>query len=222
MISPDTIPYYLDVNEFRKNLHIELISKNRPVDVEFLFEYDHFLNGHFESSLDQDVKRFLAFILHAYMPFGILNLTVFDIASKILDGYNDSNALRNEFDRLIPKKYVPNTIDGKRGMLDRLEEITNILRNGIRQGRNALDYFNEHYFDFNLTSLQDSDDEFIHVRNRIMDNQTTYNFRIENIFKVSKRNENEIISEATNNETRQLIHATYPNNILGILKEGLR
>lgn len=161
------------------------------------------------------------------MPFGILKLAVFDRARQILDGYKNDNEVRKEFDRLIPKNFVPNTEDGKRGMLNRLQEITNTLQNGIQNGlrnggQNALDFFYETYFDFNLTSIQHSGEEFNDIKKRIMDNQNSYNYEIECIFKVEKRNKNEIKNEVANNETKQLLHAVYPNNILGILKEGLR
>lgn len=188
-----------------------------PARIDFLFDHDHFLKNQPVSNLDPDVKKFLTFILDRYMPFGILNLNVFTEANQVLnlpyDGRNEDVVLRRFF-QLIPIKFVPNTIPGKLEMLRRLSEITTKLQTGIREGlnggMNALDYFYEHYFDINLIPIQDVD--------LIMGIQNRYD--IECLFKVEKRNQNVVTTKV--GPTKLLLHPPFPNNVLGILKEGLR
>ncbi|XP_055301311.1 uncharacterized protein LOC129567946 [Sitodiplosis mosellana] len=218
-------------NEYRSELNKYLHIYERPqLKVEFLFVGEQFLKDQPPSNLDPDVKKFLTFILRAYMPFGVLSMDVFPEADHILEQCNDVNKEEeiNKLDDLIPKNFVPRDKIAKREMLDRLKRITETLLTGIRQGLdincenrvNALEYFYSSYLDITLTSVPHHDEEYNRMK-ELINIEDTYGYVIEHIFKVKQKNGNEMGNVAATDGTKQLFHGTYPNNILGILKEGL-
>lgn len=210
--------------KFFESIEEERYNGNQEAEVEYLFDDDHFLNGSPSQSMpwmemdsiDENVSKFLRFVLHAYMPFGILKLNVFEHAKIILKNKDDA---ASEFFKLIPMAlmFVPDTKEGKLEMLKRLQEVTEILHSGIKNSWNALEYFYKNYFpNVDITLLPDGESENIRIRNSIGDR-----YDIRYILKCERNSEND--NEGTKDRTSSIsvFHVTYPNNILGILKDGL-
>lgn len=181
-----------------------------------MFEYDHYLKGQPpqpEVEGTSEYIKFLHFILKEYMRFGILQEKTFSSFQTLLDEYyllDDHELPRDKVTELyleIPKKYVGSSKAYKKKMLDGLKKVTNILLKGINKpDEHALLYFGKEY----LKNLPKHLHKGEFYPGFGPDNILVNNYTIIRMFKCGNITPHKLY-----------FHATFPDNILPILKEGL-
>lgn len=149
------------------------------------------------------------------MPFGILNERVFIEAKMILDISVD---VRRKFFEKIPKMSIPSK-DAKISLLQNLENITKALHRGISHEHHVLDDFCRKFLEISIVELND-DNKYEILKNLVLNTQhrnAAVGYDIDNIFEIKKKSCNTMKLK----DHRVLLHATYPHNVLGILKDNL-
>lgn len=157
-------------------------------------------------------------LIDAYMPFGILSPVYFKAARELLNGYPENESNFTEFQKIIPKAHVPFNKPAKEAMLNRLEELTDNVQHAIISEYPS-DYICENYLQMKLKEIPSNAHEYTILNDFIMNTQHQNfetKFIVDSIFKIIKSKE-----MPTEQNRRMLVHVTYANNIIGILKEGL-
>ncbi|XP_055301341.1 uncharacterized protein LOC129567966 isoform X1 [Sitodiplosis mosellana] len=183
--------------------------------VKCLFEYDHFLVNGPALYLKNSTWEFIKFVLREYMPFGILDLKVFPIAREILNQYTDDEKKFQELFKLIPMKFVPENKTAKKIMLDKLQNVVEALYKAIDSGEDSLHHFCEQFLRIKISEPKQNTD-YENMKESFADLKC---YDVKNIFKVEKC---EAKSNLTSGSAMRLFHSTYCNQMLNILKDGLR
>lgn len=209
----------------------------------------HFIHGQPESALPGAVQNLLLFLLDAVMPLGIPNFDQLNDANKVLqmieyhlrmgngsDIQNISNSdiqnLSNSFYSMVPHSGVSDRrqlIDNekwlkmKKLMVAHLRSVLESLYAGLAcNNLNPIDYFCSYWLKTELRPIDRSSDEFTMINTFINNTQhadDAARWQISEIFEVESQASNNFNSNLENH--RYLIHSTYPDNILGILRNGL-
>lgn len=151
------------------------------------------------------------------MPFGILDLEVFNIAKQILDKYANEETKFKELYIWIPMKFVPDTKEGKQVMIKKLKIFTTALDKGRNSKENLLDHFCREFLKISLKKIHKNSNEYKIIIEKIMDTPNEYDI---DIFKIEKCKANEKFKSTP--DQKQLLHSTSSDLMLSIFKDGLR
>lgn len=204
-------------DDFKTEIKRKTENGLRSIDVEYIFDFNQFYySNQRESTLEESVIHFLTYVIREYMPFGILSERVFIESKMILDISID---VGRKFFEKIPKMFIHINKDAKMSVLQNLEKITKALHRGIRHENHVLDDFCTTFLEITIFELND-DNKYEILKNLVLNTQhrnATVGYDVGNIFEIRKKSYNPMKLK----DHRVLLHATYPQNVVGILKDGL-
>lgn len=189
---------------------------------------------HTASVLEPRVLEFLTYLLDKYMPLGIMDHDRITDAKNVLDAiemklvYGETKriiGLSSKFYRLIPHvggincRPIINDINILHTKREYFLRFKNAL-DALYRGRNPIDNLYENWLQKTLEPLHKR--HFLYNRLKFCIKKTQHYddpFKIKTIYRIRHGGNPQLSNDIGNHCF--LLHSTYPNNVLSILKEGL-